>query len=58
MMKMLVGVLMRGFFLLEIIVWECDSMVNDVNYWLVEDGLLLMYCERVYVYIYVVVCII
>lgn len=58
MMKMLVGVLMRGFFLLEIIVWECDLMVNDVNYWLVEDGLLLMYCERVYVYIYVVVCII
>lgn len=58
MMKMLVGVLMRGFFLLEIIVWECDSMVNDVNYWLVEDGLLLMYCERVCVYIYVVVCII
>lgn len=58
MMKMLVGVLMRGFFLLKIIVWECDSMVNDVNYWLVEDGLLLMYCERVYVYIYVVVCII
>lgn len=32
MMKMLVGVLMRGFFLLKIIVWECDSMVNDVNY--------------------------
>lgn len=58
MMKMLVGVLMRGFFLLEIIVWECDLMVNDVNYWLVEDGLLLMYCERVCVYIYVVVCII
>lgn len=58
MMKMLVGVLMRGIFLLEIIVWECDSMVNDVNYWLVEDGLLLMYCERVCVYIYVVVCII
>lgn len=58
MMKMLVGVLMRGFFLLKIIVWECDLMVNDVNYWLVEDGLLLMYCERVYVYIYVVVCII
>lgn len=58
MMKMLVGVLMRGFFLLKIIVWECDLMVNDVNYWLVEDGLLLMYCERVCVYIYVVVCII
>lgn len=58
MMKMLVGVLMRGFFLLEIIGWECDLMVNDVNYWLVEDGLLLMYCERVCVYIYVDVCII
>lgn len=58
MMKMLVGVLMRGFFLLEIIVWECDLMVNDVNYWLVEDGLLLMYCERVCVYIYMWLCII
>lgn len=55
MMKMLVGVLMRGFFLLEIIVWECDLMVNDVNYWLVEDGLLLMYCERVCIYMWLCV---
>lgn len=57
-MKMPAGALMRGVLLLETTAWECDSMVNDVNYWPAEDGPLSMYCERVYVYIYVAVCII
>lgn len=57
-MKMPAGALMRGFLLLKTTAWECDWMVNDVNYWPAEDGPLSMYCERVYVYIYVAVCII
>lgn len=50
-MKMPAGALMRGFLLLETTGSECDSMVNDVNYWPAEDGPLSMYCERVCVYI-------